>query len=420
MKKSQSRWQPMVITNSRAPRAPGTEQRKNVAVLFGGRSVEHEISIISALQMMQAADTLKYNLIPVYISTAGRWYTGKALLDRNWYKRLPACTSEVTEVALLPIPGIGGLVRVQSGKPIDTANVIPVDVYFPCLHGTLGEDGSLQGLFELADVAYTGCDVVSAAVGMSKYHCKKYLESHNIPVLPGTVVSKYDIVSNGGSNLAAIHNRVRECQGLEQYPLFVKPASLGSSIGIAKVTNDAELDAALVQVFKYDVQALVEPCLQNKIEINVSVCGQENLKVSVVELPVASCGELTYADKYLRQSSSKTGQSRGMESLSRLIDPAQLDADLKEKAREYARQAYRYLGCSGVARVDFLVDVDTDRVYFNEINTLPGSLAFYLWSASNPCLLYTDLIGEVIDQAEHRKAQRVGLKRDIGFAALFS
>ena len=383
--------------------------------------MEHEISIISALQMMQAADTLKYELLPVYIAGSGRWYTGSGLLDRTFYKRLPACLSELTAVTLLPIPGMGGLVELRQGNSFEPGPVIPVDVFFPCLHGTLGEDGALQGLFEMADVVYTGCDIISAAIGMSKYHCKKFLQSQDIPVLPAALVSKEEIMHSAGFDLPLVRERIRKTAGLDQFPLFVKPASLGSSIGISKVADEHQLNAALVEVFKYDTQALVEPCLQNKLEINVSVYGYRTAAtVSVVETPISSGGELTYADKYLREAPSKNGESRGMESLSRLIDPDGIETELKNLARSYALKAYRYIGCSGVARIDFMVDLDNNAIFFNEINTLPGSLAFYLWAHSNPCLLYTDLIDALIDQALHRKAARLSVKRGIGFAALFS
>lgn len=398
---------------------------KTVAVMFGGRSVEHEISVITALQMMQAMDTLKFKPIPVYVSTDGRWYTGLQLLDRNFYRRLSDGLSELTEVTLLPRPGVGGLTVVKSaGKQKQKNNsefnrLIPVDVFFPCFHGTYGEDGAFQGLFETADVAYTGCDVVSASTGMSKYHCKKFLEAHGIPVLPAVVVTKREFTKSGGEHIESIRRQILSTPGLTAFPLFVKPATLGSSIGISKASNEMQLDAALAGVFKYDTQAMIEPCVDPKMEINVSVFGAGDIRASVVELPIASAGQLTYEDKYLRGNSSKTGKSQGMESLSRLIDPADLDPNLKETARRYAAEAYEKLGCSGVARIDFMVDLRTDRLYFNEINTLPGSLAFYLWSKSEPCLLYTDLITGVIEQALRRQGDRASLKRTVGFAALF-
>jgi D-alanine-D-alanine ligase len=409
----------------------GNQGRMAVAVMFGGRSVEHEISIISALQLIEAMDTSIYNPIPVYISPDGKWYTGEALLKRQFYKNMPASLSEVEEAVLLPVPGIGGLSIIkgkaktkgffqQFGKSQSDDNIIPIDVYFPVFHGSYGEDGCVQGLFEMADVAYTGCDVVSSAVGMSKYHCKKFLESHGIPVLPSVVLNKEQLGSSMGGNLGELRQRVLATPGLEKYPLFVKPASLGSSIGIAKAADGPSLDAALLQAFKYDWQAIVEPCVEKKLEINVSVLDDGEPRVSVVEIPVPSGEELSYEDKYIREGGKKSGDSsQGMAGLTRVIDPADLDPTMKAQAQDYAVRAFKLLGCAGVARLDFMLDTTTNILYFNEINTLPGSMANYLWVKSKPPLLFTDMITHIIKRAIEHKQRKSALARGIGFKALF-
>ncbi|HAZ43947.1 MAG TPA: D-alanine--D-alanine ligase, partial [Cyanobacteria bacterium UBA11371] len=267
------------------------EQIKNLAVLFGGRSVEHEISVITALQLINVLDVERYRPIPVYIAQSGRWYTGEALLNKEFYKKLPASLSQVQEVTLLPVPRIGGLTVLQPKKH---GEVIPVDIYFLAFHGTYGEDGCIQGLMEMADVAYTGCGVLSAALGMNKYQCKTHLSANGIPVLPATVVHR----DEGRKSLTAVRDRILSTPGLEQFPLFVKPCNLGSSIGISVASDIAGLNAALVNTFRYDSQAIVEPCVKDILEINVAVLEDDEPVASVVEMPVSTSGVLTYEDKY--------------------------------------------------------------------------------------------------------------------------
>lgn len=405
----------------------GDNKRQTIAVIFGGRSVEHEISIITALQLIEAMDTVKYRPLPVYVAPTGKWYCGDALLKKDVYKNMPASLAEAKEVVLLPIPGINGLTvigpKTKGGfglfgnKAAD--EIIPVDIFFPAFHGSFGEDGCVQGLFELADVAYTGSDVVSSAMSMSKYHCKKFLESHGIPVLPSVVVDKAFMEADG--SLAKMRDKILSAPGLGEFPLFVKPATLGSSIGVSKAVDRSGLDAALLKAFKYDRQAIIEPCLDDKLEINVSVLDGDDPIASVVEIPVSSDGkELTYEDKYMRGSGKKGGQgSSGMAGLTRVIDPPDLDPAMKNAARDYAKRSFQLLGCAGVARIDFMVDLKNNKLYFNEINPLPGSLSYYLWVNSEPSLLYTDMITHIIERAELRKKRKAGLSSDIGFKALF-
>jgi len=411
----------------------GNKSKKTVAVMFGGRSTEHEISIITALQVLEAMDTVKYSAIPVYIAPSGKWYTGEPLLKRDFYKGMPGTLNDVQEVTLLPVPNVGGLTVLASkakkggggfslfGKKEEaTEEIIPVDVFFPCFHGSFGEDGCIQGLLELADVTYTGSDLLSSAISMSKYHCKKFLESHGIPVLPSVLLSKESLDASKGADLGALRNQVLSTPGFDKFPLFIKPANLGSSIGIAKATDNASLDSAMLQAFKYDHQILVEPCLDNKLEINVSIMDDVEVKTSVCEIPVSAGGEeLTYEDKYIRSGGKKGGQiAQGMAGLSRVIDPTDLDPEVKNNAQQYARDAFKYLGCAGVARIDFMLDLNTNKLYFNEINPLPGSLAFYLWSHTKPAVLFTDLATTMIERAIANKQRKAILVREIGFHAL--
>ena len=197
------------------------DTRKNIAVLFGGRSVEHEISIITALQLIESMDTVVYNPVPVYVATSGKWYTGSELLKREFYKGLPGSLESLTEVALLPTPNVGGLkILPKAQKPKmfnfpgsrdkEQETVVPVDVYLPAFHGSYGEDGCIQGLFELADVPYVGCNVVSASMGMNKYHSKMYLKSHDIPVLPSVILTKDEIDPTTGGSLKTAKEKIKD------------------------------------------------------------------------------------------------------------------------------------------------------------------------------------------------------------------
>jgi D-alanine-D-alanine ligase len=407
-------------------------KKKNIAVLFGGRSVEHEISVITALQLINVLDVTQYEPIPVYIAQSGRWYVGDSalrsernrLLEKSFYRGLPGSLREVQEVALIPIAGSKGLTVMNPqrglfglGKAVE--EIVPVDVYFLAFHGTFGEDGCIQGMLEMADATYTGCTVLPAALGMNKYKCKKTLEAAGLPVLPAAVVDR----TIAQKSLAAVREQIFATPGLEQLPLFVKPCNLGSSIGIGVAKDEASLNGCLVNTFRYDSQAIIEPCVKNILEINVSVVGDEDeVLASVVEMPVSISGVLTYEEKYLRDDGAKkTGdsESQGMASLSRIIDPPDMNPAIKQAGIEYAKKAFQVLGCSGVSRIDFIIDADTDQLYFNEINTLPGSLSFYLWMKSQPKLVYTELLNRIIAQAEKRQGTKLSLKRQEGMKALF-
>lgn len=395
-------------------------KQMRVAVMFGGRSVEHEISVITALQLIEAVDPARFEVVPVYIAPAGGWYTGTELLDRGFYRRGAAGLATLQEVTILPKPGIGGLMKV--GSTIDLAKqalslqeqIIPIDIVVPAFHGQYGEDGCIQGLLELAQIPYTGCNVLASAITMNKYHCKKFLEQHGVPVLPAVLVSRKRALDG----LQATCDWIVGHQGFSSFPLFVKPCNLGSSIGVSRAKTPDELSAALAKVFRYDTAALVEPCVVDIMEINVSVREHNGAQTSVVEIPVSDSGVLSYEEKYLREGGKKTGPSQGMASLTRVIDPQDLDEKLRSRALELAKQSFELLGCSGVSRIDFIVNLATEELYFNEINTLPGSLSFYLWIRSKPRLLYTEVINDMIAAGLATFAEQACLDRTIGLKAL--
>lgn len=404
----------------------GSIKRKKVAFLFGGRSVEHEISVITALQAMRALDVVEYEPIPVYIALSGKWYCGDALFDQSFYVRMPESLEEVDEVVLLPVPSIGGLTvlnlgsRVKQRSTDSESAIIALDIYFPAFHGTYGEDGCIQGLLEMAEVPYAGCGVLASALSMSKQHCKDVVSRHGVPVLPSIVVSKEKAQSELGKGLVKARDQILASEQFNKFPLFVKPCTLGSSIGVARASNVPELDAAMLQAFKYDSQLMVEPCLDRMMEINVAVLEGVQTIASVPEIPLSAAGkELTYEDKYLRGGGKKGGDAaQGMAALTRIIDPPDMADDLKKRAQTYAIDAFVALGCKGVARIDFMLDLNGDKLYFNEINPIPGSLSFYLWAGSKPAIFYTDLLSRIIKRAEKTFQEKTTLNRNFGFRAL--
>ena len=317
-------------------------KKKNLAVLFGGRSVEHEISVITALQLMNVIDVTQYEIIPVYIAQTGRWYVGDNLLDKNFYRRLPTSVTEAQEVALLPIAGSKGLTYLQRHP-----DILPIDIYFLAFHGTFGEDGCIQGMLEMADATYTGCGVLPAALGMNKYQCKMMLKAAGIPVLPAALIDRRD----AQKSLAAVREQIFATPGLEQLPLFVKPCNLGSSIGIGVAKDERTLNACLVNTFRYDSHAIVEPCVKDILEVNVSVLDDDEITASVIEMPVSLSGVLTFEEKYLRDDGGKkTGgnESQGMASLSshhRPPRPQSRTQTSRPRLRETGFQSPRLFGC---------------------------------------------------------------------------
>jgi D-alanine-D-alanine ligase len=395
-------------------------KKKNIAVLFGARSLEHEISVISAIQAMDALDRSKYTVIPVYIAQSGIWYTGEHLFSRSFYKTLPAGFSSLTPIYFLPEPVTGGLFKKSQSRLFGKREErIPVDVYLPIFHGQTGEDGCIQGLFELGEVPYAGSSVLASSIAMNKYICKAVFSHHGIPVLPAVTI----FATDARKDISLVCSETLKSEGLVSFPLFVKPGNLGSSVGVSKACSLEELQAALFKVFQYDQEAIVEPCIDEIMEINVSVIESQNgAHVSVVEVPVASGEFLSYEDKYLRQGKGKKGggfsNSAGMASLTRVINPDNLDAQIKDKVRSYAIEGFRILNCGGVTRFDFIVDLSSGQIYFNELNPIPGSLSFYLWEKSEPLFLMPDILDRMIDGALSRYIDKSRLKKDFGFKAL--
>lgn len=364
----------------------------NLALMFGGKSVEHEISIISALQAAQSLDTEKYNVIYIYIAKDGQMYCGDSLGNIEEYKDIKRLLEKSWPVALARHGERVEIIRLDAGL-FKKAFVNYIDVAFPIVHGTNAEDGTVAGYLNMLGVPYVGCDVLSSALGMDKYAMKAIFKDCGIPVLDSKVYYSDEYDENPGLVFLDIEKNF--C-----FPVIVKPVNLGSSVGISKADSKAKLDDALSEAFKYSKKVLVERAITNLTEVNCSVLGDDrSAEASVCERPVNSDEILSYSDKYLGGSKS----SKGMASTRRVI-PADISAENTHYIQELAVKAFKALGCCGVARIDFMIDNDANKIYLNEINTIPGSLSFYLWEPKG--VKYKELLDRMIKLALKRERER--------------
>ncbi len=355
-----------------------SERKLRVAVLFGGRSGEHEVSLMSARSVLAALDRDRYEVIEVGITLDGAWRTGEGALAA--FQR--GETESLTPVTLYPDPSRPGLHALADGSLL-----AEVDVVFPVLHGTFGEDGTLQGLLEMADLAYVGAGVLGSSLGMDKAAFKDVMRAHGIPVVESTLVLRAEVERQ----LDAV---IARCEALADYPLFVKPANLGSSVGVNKAHDRAELVAALEEAARYDRRLVVERGV-NAREIEVSVLGNDFPEASIAGEIVPAAEFYTYEAKYHDERSQ-------------LRIPAPLSEEQMAHVRDLAVRAYRAIDGAGMARVDFLLDRDTGEFFLNEVNTIPGftQISMYpkLWEASG--LPYPRLLDRLIELALERKAER--------------
>lgn len=368
--------------------------KTNVAVFFGGRSVEHEISVISALQAINAFDKEKYEIIPVYISKQGRWFTGANLLEIRNYRDLDALTAGATEVFMRPEYGDFNLYKAETGR-FSKRNPVVAELHaaVPVLHGTNGEDGIFEGVLETIGLPYAGCNTLSSANGMDKITMKMILRSEGIPVVDYVWFTD----RQWQKERDAIVARVEEKLG---YPVIVKPANLGSSVGIGKAADRTELAARIDEACRFSPRIIVEHMIGRLKEINCSVLGDaDEHEPSVCEEPVKTGDFLSYEDKYM--GGSKT--TAGMQASERRI-PADLPAEVSERIRHLASETFRVLSCHGVSRVDVMIDEEDGAVYVNEINTIPGSLSFYLWEASG--IPFDKLMDRLVALAFKRKREQ--------------
>ena len=372
--------------------------KTNVGVVFGGRSVENEISVITANQAIQAMDKEKYNIIPIYITKEGKWYSGDALFDVSNYRDTKRLLAMCEEVYMKPLYGDTNLYRTKKslfGKEV----VAKLDVILPALHGTNCEDGTFQGVMEFSGIPYTGCNTLASANGMDKITMKMILKECGIPVIDYCWFSDKEWDDKKDDTVARIEDKLG-------YPVIVKPANSGSSVGIRAAHNREELIDAIDYAISFTSRVIIEKYVQKLKEVNCAVLGNYyECQPSVCEVPVRSGEILSYQDKYMNGGGK---QSEGMRSTVREI-PANLPEASTKFIQKAACDTFRALSCDGVARIDFIIDEATGDIFVNEINTIPGSLSFYLWEYSG--INFGTLIDKLIDIALRRK-------QDAGFKAV--
>jgi D-alanine-D-alanine ligase len=363
------------------------DRKHKVAVLFGGRSGEHEVSLMSARSVLSVLDPTRYEVTQVGITRDGRWYTGSdgiGALEKGK-------TDGLERVILSPDPSEHGLYVLRDSQYIKLSDI---DVFFPVMHGTYSEDGTLQGLLEMADVAYVGAGVVGAAVGMDKGIFKDVMVANDIPVVDTLVVLRREIEQD----MEAVIHKAEELSG---YPLFTKPANLGSSVGVTKCNNRSDLQEGLIEAASFDRRVLIQRGIKNAREIEVSVLGNDDPQASVPGEVQPSREFYSYESKYVDGTSG-------------LLIPAPLPTETTELIRQIAIRAYKAIDCAGMARVDFFVEKDTNAIYLNEVNTIPGftQISMYpkLWDASG--LSYAKLVDRLIELALERKAERDRTKHE--------
>lgn len=347
------------------------QRQLTLGVIFGGRSVEHDVSVVTGHQVMRACDPARYQVMPIYIDRDGRWFTGEPLRDLKAFEGNVTQREGVVRCVLSPSVQHHGLL-IESGKSrLFSANkptIIRLDAVFPTIHGSHGEDGTLQGLLELADIPYVGCGVMASAVANDKVLTKQVMKAAGIPVVESLSFSRHEWEDNPDAVMARLTAALT-------FPMFVKPVTLGSSIGVGRAADAAMLRAFIDVAVNLDRRVLVETGIVGGIEINCAVLGDDReLSASVLEQPLSWEQFLTYEEKYLRGS-------EGMKSAQRLM-PAPLSAQMTESIQQMAMAAFRAIDGRGIARIDFLVRPEQNEIYLNEINTMPGSLALYLWQES--------------------------------------
>lgn len=364
--------------------------KTRVAMMFGGKSVEHEVSVISGIQAYMNMDTDKYDVIPVYMTKNNEMYIGDSIGDIESYKNIDELLKKSQRVIMINEDGRVKLVQYpvkKLGKNVE----VGIDVAFPVVHGTNVEDGGFQGYLKTMGIPFVGCDVTASAIGMDKYITKLVLKESNVPVLDARLYTL--------SDYADMESMMNDIENVFGYPVIVKPVNLGSSVGISVAKSRVELANSVDDAFRYATKVLVEHAITNLREINCSVLGDENDAIaSECEEPLHTKDILSYEDKYV--SNAKGSGSKGMASVSRRI-PAELTPEKREEVRELAVRSFKALGCNGVSRIDFMIDADTDKLYFNEINTIPGSLAFYLWEPVG--VPYKELLDRMIQLALKRE-----------------
>ena len=366
--------------------------KTRIGVFFGGRSTEHEISVISASQAMHAINREKYEVIPVYITKQGHYYSGDALFDVANYRDVPALLARCQEVYMRPIYGDYNIYKVKNSI-FGTDVYATLDVVIPVLHGSNVEDGIFEGLLQTIGIPYAGCDVLASANGMDKITMKMILQANGVPVVDYTWFTDREWSAKRDDIISSIESRLG-------YPVIVKPANLGSSVGIGRARNREQLIGRINDAGRYSARLIVEHMVDDLQEINCSVLGDcDECQASVLEEPIKSGEILSYTDKYM----GGTKGAKGMQSAQKRI-PAELPAEVTRRIQFLAGETFRVLSCHGVSRIDFILDRSCGEIYVNEINTIPGSLSFYLWEATG--IPFDSLMDRLVALALKRKRQQ--------------
>lgn len=376
--------------------------KMNIAVFFGSRSCEHDVSIVSALQCIEATKAAGFNVTPVYISRDGLWYTGEPLENIETFREFNPMTKGITRVTLDVTANAGDLWAWPPQRAGLFAKVpaplCHIDCVIPVFHGWHGEDGTIQGLLEMANIPYASSGVLGSAIGMDKIAMKQILRGAGFPVLDFVWFTREQLKKERQAVIERVEKEIK-------YPAFIKPAALGSSIGVSRAKNREELERALDVAASYDRRILVEVGVVHPVEINCAAVGYgEDVRASVCEMPVPSSNDtfLDFWQKYLRNASTKGEDSRGMKSLSRVV-PAPIGDELTGRIQTMTCDIFKLLDCCGTVRVDFILD-QNDMLFVNEPNTIPGSLAFYLWKASG--LDFLKLIEKMVEDALRAHADK--------------
>lgn len=366
--------------------------KTNIGVFFGGRSTEHEISVISASQAMHAINRDKYDVTPIYITKDGRWFTGDALFEVKNYKNIPELLKQCVEVCFHPEYGDYNLYKKKKSM-FGSDVAAKIDVVIPVLHGSNGEDGIFEGVLETIGIPFAGCNTLASANGMDKITMKMILQANDVPVV------EY-VWFTDKQWFAQRESLIEKIEGKLGYPVIVKPANLGSSVGIGRAADRNQLIERIEDAEKYSTRLIVEKMVDNLQEINCSVLGDcDDYMMSVLEEPIKSGEILSYQDKYM----GGTKGAKGMQASQKRI-PAELPDDETKRIQFLAGETFRVLSCHGVSRVDVIVDSKTRDIYVNEINTIPGSLSFYLWEATG--VPFEQLMDRLVQLAVKRKREQ--------------
>ena len=368
-----------------------------LGVFFGGKSVEHEIAIITANQAITSLNKEKYEIVPIYISKSGKMYTGEKLFDLKEYRDLDKLIKNCEEVVCVNDGNKVKVLRVNNkmfGKNI----VNTIEVAFPIMHGTNGEDGSIQGFLEILGVPYIGPDVLASSIGMDKIMMRRILKEQGIPSLDYVAFYSLDYIKDEDKYIKEIEEKLT-------YPVIVKAGNLGSSVGIKKAKDREGLAEAIEFAMEFSDRIMVENAIVKLKEINCSVMGDMIEAVpSTCEEPIGSDEILSYTDKYVGNNKTKGGsKSQGMATLQRKV-PADISEEMTKKIQDIAVKTFKILGCNGVSRIDFMIDLENNDVYVNEINTIPGALSFYLWEATGK--LFEQELDELVELAFKRNRER--------------